>query len=370
MAQTRRIGHFIETDIAGGAEQVMIDLARYTTESGTGLTPVILHFGHPWISEQCNQYGIEQQIIPFRKNFKSTMRLPLFALEFAGWLRKQHIDVLHSHLFGPITGASLAAFIARIPHVGTLHDVYMIQEKPLRRFLLKLSILEGTRLVTVSRDMEQFYHQQCHLKAGAIRTIYNGLDSPVVTKDKSEQPVEKSPVIICVGRLVKLKNVDLILRAAHQLAKNQRFQLWILGEGPESETLKQSAGNLLGNTIQFHGVQDNVDQWLAKADIFVQFSSTEGLSRSILEAAYAGLPAVVSDVGGNREIIHDNVSGFVIESGNVDQLVQALTTLLQNRELRQQFGETGRTICAKTFAREPNNNAYLNLYKSLIGTTV
>nr|WP_272876939.1 glycosyltransferase [Marinobacter nauticus] len=371
VAQNRRIGHFIETGIAGGAEQVMIDLARFTTETRTDFSPVILHFDHPWIREHCEQHGIENQVIPFQRNFKSTLRLPLFALEFSRWLRQQRIDLLHSHLFGPITGGALGARLAGIPHVGTLHDVYMVEEKPARRHLLRLAILLGTRLVTVSRDMEAFYRDQCGLNAEALQTIYNGLDLssyPAPPQYGAKRTPQSSITIICVGRLIKLKNVDLVIEAVAELSKTFPITLRILGEGPELETLQQTARKADAGVISFEGVQSNVAQWLADSDVFVQFSSTEGLSRSVLEAVASGLPAVVSDVGGNREMVHDSVNGFLIASNDLAGLTQALHKLLKSNDLRERFGQAGMAIAKSTFSRETCNNAYIELYETLIGT--
>jgi len=369
VAQTRRIGHFIETGIAGGAEQVMIDLARYTTETHPDFSPVILHFDHPWIREHCERHGIEDQVIPFQRNFKSTLRLPLFALEFSRWLRQQRIDLLHSHLFGPITGGALSARVAGIPHVGTLHDVYMVEEKPVRRHLLRLANLLGTQLVTVSRDMEAFYRDQCGLNAKSLQTIYNGLDVSSYPATFRPRAPQSRLTIICVGRLIKLKNVDRVIEAVAELSKTFPIALRILGEGPELESLQQIAGKAAdAGVVSFEGVQSNVAQWLADSDVFVQFSSTEGLSRSVLEAVASGLPAVVSDVGGNREMVHDSVNGFLVASNDLTGLKQALSKLLENSDLREQFGQAGMAIARRTFSRETCNNAYIELYKRLIGT--
>ena len=368
MAQTKRIGHFIETGIAGGAEQVMIDLARYIAETPSGYSPVLLHFDHPWIREQCERFGIEQHVVPFRRNFKSTLRLPLFALEFSRWLKQQRIDLLHSHLFGPITGGAMGARLAGIPHVGTLHDVYMVEEKPVRRHLLKLAILLGTRLVTVSRDMEAFYRDKCGFRATHLQTIYNGLEFSQESSVHRSRAIESVITVICVGRLVKLKNVDLVIDAVAELAENFPIKLRILGEGPELDSLQQHAKKAGPGVIRFEGVQGNVDQWLADSDVFVQFSSTEGLSRSVLEAVATGLPVVVSDVGGNREMVQDNFNGFLVSSNDLAGLKHSLKKLFASRELRERFGQAGVAIARRTFSRETCNNAYVELYEQLIGT--
>lgn len=359
-----RIGHFIETEAAGGAEQVLIDLARYANSMPHNFEAVVLHFGHPWISEQCERHGIEQLVIPFRKNFKSTIRLPLFAWEFGNWLKKQRINLLHSHLFGPVTGGALGARVARIPHVGTLHDVYMIEEKPARIHLVKLAALLGTRLVTVSRNMEHFYRARASFPGNSMITIYNGVE---VDASSARIPDEKSPAsIICVGRLVSLKNVDLIIRAVLSVAQRYEVQLYVLGDGPERQYLESLVPPESRGTIHFLGLSNDVTSWLKKSDIFVQFSSTEGLSRSIIEAAASGLPSVVSDVGGNCEIVEHNVTGFIVPAGNLGTLIDSITKLLEDSALRHEMGERGRLRAEKLFSRTVNNDQYINLYQELL----
>lgn len=364
MAHLRRIGHFIETEVAGGAEQVLIDLACYANSETHSFQAVVLHFGHPWIAEQCETHGIEHIVVPFRRNFKSTKRLPLFAWEFGHWLKRQQINLLHSHLFGPVTGGALAAMVARIPHVGTLHDVYMIEEKPARIHLVWLAALLGTRLVTVSRDMEDFYRSKASFRKNSISTIYNGIEfNDTAATERSEgNPVS----IICVGRLVSLKNVDLIIQATLLLAESNNIRLYILGEGPERQHLESLVPEDSKDIVHFPGVSRDVLSWLKKSDIFVQFSSTEGLSRSIIEATAAGLPTVVSDVGGNREIVEHNRTGFVVPDGDSDALIESITKLLNDKELRLDMGEHGKRRARDLFSRTVNNNQYIQLYQQLL----
>ena len=343
---------------------MLIDLARFANSETHDFQAVVLHFGHPWIAEQCEFHGIEQMTVPFRRNFKSTLRLPLFAWEFGRWLKKQRIDLLHSHLFGPVTGAALAATVARIPHVGTLHDVYMIEEKPARIYLVRLATLLGTRLVTVSKDMEEFYRSKASFRRHSITTIYNGIEFNETAPTESSKDTPLS--IICVGRLVSLKNIDLVIKATLLLAKSSRVQLTILGEGPERQHLESLVPEESKDIIHFPGVSRDVLSWLRKSDIFVQFSSTEGLSRSVIEATAAGLPTVVSDVGGNREIVEHNSTGFVVPSGDSQGLIESISKLLNDSELRHNMGERGKQRARDLFSRTANNDKYIQLYRQLL----
>src|SRR5690606_22550613 len=95
-------------------------------------------------------------------------------------------------------------------------------------------------------------------------------------RDSTQAP----PVsIICVGRLVALKNVNLIIQAVLSLANMYEVQLYVLGDGPERPHLESLVPPDTPGIIHFPGVSNDVFSWLQKSDVFVQFSSTEGLSR-------------------------------------------------------------------------------------------
>lgn len=368
MTHPIRVAHFIETGIPGGAEQVLLDLCEYARDTGN-YDPVLVTFEHSWFAEQCRKRQIEYYTLPFRSSFKRTTTLPIFAIQFARWLRLHQIDLLHSHLFGPVTGGAPGAFLARIPHVGTLHDIYMVEEKPGRIHLLQLAALLRTRLVTVSKNMEQFYRARTRFSDESIRTIYNGIEpasSPTVPTEVDAQPVSgPDPTIICVGRLIPLKQVDRVLAVVIKLLKRRSFNLVILGEGPEQERLAKQVPADCADHIRFLGSRDDVRRWLATSDIFVQYSLTEGLSRSILEALAAGLPCVVSDVGGNRELVEDRVNGRLVSAEDLAELEDALAELLDDPQRRQRMGQASRTHAEKVFDRKVNNDKYLALYREL-----
>ncbi|RFA25150.1 hypothetical protein CAI21_19850 [Alkalilimnicola ehrlichii] len=309
-----RIAQFIDTMNQGGAEHVVLDLAQALGIEGHEV--VVLHFGSPYLKQQCRLLGLTERVVPGHRFYKKTATLPQFAWLFQQYLRHEGIQVLHSHLFGPITGAAPAARMAGIPHIGTLHDVYSITDKPPRIRLLQLASLLGTRLVAVSHDMEQFYRSRARFSPQALRTVYNGVAFPSVRGDRQQLRQNlglppHAPVIITVGRLVSLKRQSLLFEAFGQLDDRLEGHFLVVGDGPERERLERMRRTLpQGERIHLLGTRSDVASLLKAADIFCLGSDTEGLSCSVLEAMAAGLPAVVTNVGGNRELVHDDYNGF------------------------------------------------------------
>lgn len=374
----QRIAHFIETNIPGGAEHVLLDLACFT-RNHSPFKPVVLHFDHPFFNKRCAELGLEQIIIPehIHRHFKSTKTLPLFAWQFGRFLKQHAIALLHSHLFGPITGGALAAYVADIPQVATLHDIHMIEEKPSRMLLIKLSALLGTQFVCVSQQMSDFYCARAPMLRSRTRTIYNGLDAirttPLTANEQATQraaialPIRlerDDSVIICTGRLVKLKQIDLLIRAFSQVQKTlTHCKLLVVGEGPEHKALETLALNLgLEQRVCFTGFREDINQLLACSDVFVQCSTTEGLSRSILEAMASPLPCVVTEVGGNHELITQGENGYLIPVNDEYALSTHLLTLCSDDSLRFKFAQTSLNKIEASFGREKNFLRYVELY--------
>lgn len=361
-----RIGQFIDTESTGGAETVVLELCRLL--QAQDMEPVLLHFGSAHLSERAAAWGIEQRIVPGKADYKSAATLPRFIWQFRRFLQLQRIDVLHSHLFDPITTAAPACLLAGIPHVGTLHDVYVVAEKPARIRLLQAASLLGTRLVCVSRHMERFYRQRARFGRQALQVIYNGVSlMPPVPTGRLRPALGLQAddlVIACVGRLVGLKNHRLLLQAFSHLPVALSPHLLLIGDGPMEAQLRQWAGELgIAARVHLLGRRTDVPELLTSSDIFALVSDTEGLSCSILEAMSVGLPVVATAVGGNPELVVDGKTGFLIAPGDAAGLYARLLALAREPKLRQRLGQAGRRRVAARFSLETMLNGYLRLYR-------
>lgn len=362
-----RIGQFIDTDSRGGAETVVIELSRALAQAGH--EPVVLHFGSPHLDRYCRRLGLEQRILPAHGHYKSTRTLPLFARSFARVLRQEGIGALHAHLFGPVTASAIAGRLAGIPTVGTLHDVYSITEKPQRIRLLQLSALLGCRLVTVSRDMRRIYRGIGWFPAAQLQTIYNGVRVPAVEPEeiaaaRAELALPPTArVLLSVGRLVELKRHEILIRALAEIPKFHPIYLLCAGDGPRLEALRQVAADRgVADRVKFLGNRDDVPTLLRLADAFALASSTEGLSCSILEAMAAGVPAVVTDVGGNPELVEHGRTGYLVPAGDVQAMSRRLAQLLTCDEALQRMGRASSERARELFSFDAMMSAYLGRY--------
>lgn len=142
-----------------------------------------------------------------------------------------------------------------------------------------------------------------------------------------------------------------------------KVKLLVIGDGPERNSLAELSDSLLPDQTVFTGEITNVSDLLQISDIYVQFSNTEGLSRSIIEALSYKLPCIVSDVGGNGELIRDAYNGSLIEADDTDRLTGSLDELICNKSLREEQGERSSRHFEENFDFSQYQNNYLNLYQ-------
>jgi L-malate glycosyltransferase len=361
-----KIAHFIDSLDPGGAEMMVIDICR--SIGRYGFSPVVYHFGNAWLEKRCKELDIPTVCAPGRDWFISSKTLPLFFIAFTRFLREQGVDLLHSHLFGAITGASVPARCAGIPHVGTLHDLYTIEEKRRRVRWLQLASLLGTQLVAVTRQIKDYLDRTADFNRRPIATIVNGVDTVrFATKvDRKQSGIcSDHTVFICVGRLERIKGHDVLLRAFKKMAANKLNHLLIVGDGPCREEIEhQVTKSGLQDRVRLLGHRDDIPQLLAASDCFVLSSRSEGLSCSIIEAMAAGLPIIATDVGGNKDLVEDGVNGYLVPSENEELLSRSMDAMSADRPLAKIFGARSLEKARLHFSLEATVKSYVGIYEA------
>jgi glycosyltransferase involved in cell wall biosynthesis len=179
---------------------------------------------------------------------------------------------------------------------------------------------------------------------------------------------ESGPVeVVSVGRLAAPKDFSTLLEALARLEPGT-VALRILGDGPDRPRLAERCTSLgLDACVHFEGTVEDVASWLARADVFVLSSRSEGMPMSVLEAMAAGLPVIASDVGGMRELV-DERRGILVAPGDPAALAQALGDLVLDPARRRRLGGAGRAAVAAGFALEDWHDRHGAVYARLLGT--
>jgi len=182
---------------------------------------------------------------------------------------------------------------------------------------------------------------------------------------------EESIVLITIARLFMLKGHDYIIESAKQLSKQFGNVVWLfVGDGNLADDYKQQVRQLgLSDRIKFTGLlsPSRIPLAIQSSDILVHCSLREGLARTLPQAMLCGKPAISFDVDGAREVVNEN-TGRLIEPKNVEQLTKACAELIEDKDLRERLGRTGREFVKEKFAPETMVDTIEAVYRKLIQT--
>ena len=169
--------------------------------------------------------------------------------------------------------------------------------------------------------------------------------------------------VIFAGRLSSEKGIDYLIEIAKKLSSD--IQLLILGTGPEEQKIRELTKTL--KNIHYLGYQskENTISLIRGSDILIQPSLKEGISSTILESMACNTVVIASNVGGNAELIENNINGILVELKETDSFIEQITTLLNNVELRESL-ENQALNTVKKYDWSHVGNLYLKIYESVL----
>ena len=199
-----------------------------------------------------------------------------------------------------------------------------------------------------------------------ITVIYNGIDAEKYQSLRVEKP-ENQLTLITVANLYPYKGHALLLNAVAKADLPQDWQVWCVGRDAGELTHLQQLAKTLGidSHVQWLGKRNDVPTLLNQADIGIQVSQQEGFSNSVLEGMAAGLPMIVTDVGGNPEAVTHNETGLVILNNDQVALTDAINQLAKNVALRHKLGNAAKCSIENSFSLSRCSQYYSDIYNTL-----
>ncbi|HSU55033.1 MAG TPA: glycosyltransferase family 4 protein, partial [Candidatus Dormibacteraeota bacterium] len=221
-----------------------------------------------------------------------------------------------------------------IPYCFTAHG-YDIHRKPPSDFYDRA--LAAGAVITVSESNANYISQTFGVPKSHINIIPCGVDtsvfSPVPTHDKQSEQA----LIVCIARLVEVKNLNLLLHACAVLrSRSVPFHCVLAGDGPLRSPLLQRRRSLdLDDVVEMPGAvdQSQVLHYWQRASLGVLTSDNEGMPLCLMEAAACGVPVVATAVGGVPELVQNGVTGILCRRGDPKDIADALELLITDREL-------------------------------------
>jgi glycosyltransferase involved in cell wall biosynthesis len=236
------------------------------------------------------------------------------------------------------------------------------------------------KIIAVSENVKEKIINRENADPNKVITIYNGVDISDSNGFDSEK-IKKSLgldsnnfIITMLANLTPVKGHKYLLAAASEVIKrNNLVKFLLIGTGKDG--FKQELQDLtyklgIENDVVFAGFRSDISEILSIADITVLSSTSEGFSNAILEYMAADKPVVATDVGGNRELVIEGKTGFLVPPSNPNALSEAILKLLNDAVLREEMSKNGRTRVKDYFSREKMVKNIDALFENLINEKI
>lgn len=331
-------------------------------------------------------------------------------LPAARWLiRHRHdYDLVHCHGVNPLEwSAMLAGLITKKPYVLKIplsnflnyagaKDGFIMPASgkvsffsritrllfilPILKFVRKNLIRRAGRVLAISPEIKDTLNKN-GLKN--ISDLPNGIDTdffaPATPDEKAALRNRlglstETVVFVYSGRLAVEKNLTTLLTAWNHYRRRSGYvesKLILLGTGrgqyySTEKELRQMASDYILNDVIFAGAVDNVIDYLRAADVFILPSLWEGMSNALLEAMACGLPAIASDIPGNRALVEHEKSGLLFDPGSPKILADCLECLAGEPLFRAALGKRAREITEEKFSLQKITERLLDEYQKLL----
>ena len=349
-----RVAHISSGLEIGGLEKLLIEFARFANRDRFEMVFISLA-GRGVLADRLESLGWTVRTMDAGSGFR-----PGLILKLARLLRQLRTNVVHTHDIRPLIYGAPAARLARIPRV--IHTRHGRDFRDTRRqtTLHNLAARFADHFVCISQDNARFTVEN-GVSRSRVQSLLNGID---LERFSYRGPQADGPAVV-VARLSPEKDIETLLRAcAVVVREHPGFQLEVAGDGPCRASLEKLRRELeLQRNVVFHGTVDDVPGLLARAQMFVLPSLTEGISLTLLEAMACGLPVVATRVGGNSEVVVDGETGTLVPAGDPRSLATALLTLDGDLELSWRMGLAGRRRAEQHFDVRRMVAAYESLYR-------
>ena len=357
-----RIALMIECDGPGGAELMMLELAKELRARGHTVLPVGLSAGTGWLGARFVAAGFEPASFELRRPLDLAAVRALTTI-----LRDFRADVVHSHEFTMAIYGAAAAKRANARHVITMHGGLYYAAAWRRRAALRWAMRRSASLVGVSVATASALQRILGIDRSKVHVVPNGIPLRTGVRAKLRSELGLAPgelLIVSVGNLYPVKGHAVLIDALARLRDRTGWRLAIAGRGEEEGRLRAQAATAgIGERVHLLGFRDDVADILAAADLFTMPSLSEGLPLALVEAMSFGLPVVVTGVGGVPEVVTDGAEGMLVPPSDAGALAAALGALLADAPRRQKMGEAARTRALRDYALSTMADRYERLYR-------
>lgn len=367
----RRVAFVVHVMQVAGAEVLVTETVR---RLGHAIEPTVFCLDSVGtLGEQLRSEGVDVICLDRRPGLDWGV-----ARRLAREVKRLHVEVVHAHQYTPFFYSALArgltgnAFRLILTEHGRHYPDVV---SPLRRAVNRLVLArQATEINAVCHFSAESLGRVDGFPGRRIAVIENGIQV-----ERYGRPADIASLraglgldssrryLTCVARLHPIKDHAMLLRAFARIATSHGdVDLLLAGDGPLRGELEAEANGLgIGSRVKFLGVRRDIPELLAASDVFVLTSVCEAASLTLLEALASGLPVVVTDVGGNPEIVRQGVEGLLVPRGDDSAVAGALGRLLDDPQAAADMGAAGRARALDRYRLETTIDSYHDLYRRL-----
>jgi glycosyltransferase involved in cell wall biosynthesis len=364
-----RVAYVIQNLNFGGMERVLHGLASELPQHGFEVHVVVLeYYGH--FAE-----GLEDRVTFHRVPPMSRLSL-LHPKALATTLRMIAPDIVHTHAGVWLKGARAARLAGVRAIMHTEHG--RPDPVPLAdRLIDNVASRQTDMIVSVSEALAEVLRRQVVHDPSRVRVVTNGVDTrrilPASDRDSLRQALglpAGTPIIGSIGRLEPIKNYRLALRALVRVGPlvdgGPLPMLVLVGDGSEREELEALARELdITSRVRFLGWRTDAERIYGAFDVFTLTSRNEGTSISLLEAMSAGVCPIVTDVGGNRAVVGEELRDLLVPNEGTVALAAHWWRYLASDALRKRMGELARVRVEQVYSVGRMVRQHADLYREL-----
>jgi glycosyltransferase involved in cell wall biosynthesis len=367
----KKILHIQLLPLLSGVQNVMLHILQ-------GLDP-----GEFEVYVACKPGGpLEEEI---RKRGYTFLPLPLFVRPVSAWdaiilvqlyslCRRYRFDIVHTHSSKPGLLGRLAARLAGVPlvihtgHGAPFHPGQPVWQQRAYMLLEKLGACFCDRMVFVNHYHRKYYTEHKLIAPAKAVTIYNALNPGLQREIEQLSADRKAPEgMVTIGSVLRFseqKNVVMTVAAAIKVCRERKDVTFsFIGDGELLELCRKMVNtNGLQDRILLPGWHSDTAHQLAGFDVFMLYSAYEGLPMSIIEAMFAGLPVIASDIPANAELVNAD-NGWLVPAGRQDLLEAALMKIIDDKVCYAQKGLYSRNKARELCSYEKFLRDYLGLYR-------
>lgn len=367
-----RVAQFINSFHLGGTEGQALLLTRGLIDRfDIQLAALSLKGGH---LNAAREIGVDPVAFPLDHSFVSP-QTPRQVWRLARWLKSRRVALIHAHDLYTSILAVPAARLAQCRVVLSRLDL-MHWQSAAQKLALRAVSRAADHLVANAEAIARQIAREERLKSDRVTVIRNGIDLSRFDEKARRPPESNLPPVengeIIVAHVANMnhpvKAQELLIEVFSWLrSRHPKARLWLIGDGPRRPLLERVAASVgLRREVVFLGRRGDVPAILRRAHIGVLASRAEGLSNAIIEAMAAGLPMVVTDAGGNAELVANEESGFVVPVDARLVFAARLETLLDAPALRFEMGQNARRFVERSLGADRLVEAHARLYRRLI----